>query len=139
MCVKPSGYLLILQNRREQERSVGSLGRLRFAAGFYVYVGSGGSNVVRRILRHMAPHKLRHWHIDYITAGRTRMKPVGAHIYPRTPECRLAAGLAGRLHAIPGFGASDCTCPTHLFFTPDPSALSEVLARLGDSIPVQPT
>ncbi|MBN2464380.1 GIY-YIG nuclease family protein, partial [candidate division WOR-3 bacterium] len=129
--MKPSGYVLILLNRRGQAKDIGCLGRVRFAAGFYVYVGSGGANVVKRIRRHLALHKRRHWHIDYLTAGRNRMKPVGAFVYPRIPECRLAARLAGRLTPIPGFGASDCTCPSHLFFTPDLPVLTRVLARLG--------
>jgi len=83
--MKPSGYVLILLNRQEQARRVGALGRVGFAAGVYFYVGSGGANVVKRILRHLAPHKRRHWHIDYLTAGRNRMRPVGAYIHPRTP------------------------------------------------------
>jgi sugar fermentation stimulation protein A len=131
MSMKPSSYLLILLNRREQGRRIGCLGRVRFAAGCYVYVGSGGPNVVKRILRHMAPRKRRHWHVDYLTAGRNRMKPVGAHVCQRAPECRLAAELAKRLAPVPGFGASDCACPTHLFFAPDLSVLTGVLARLS--------
>jgi sugar fermentation stimulation protein A len=139
MKTKPSSYLLMLVNRKEQERRVGCLGRVRFAAGYYVYVGSGGPNVVKRIRRHLAPQKRRHWHIDYITAGRNRMRPTGAYVYPRAPECRLAAELASRLTSVPGFGASDCACPTHLFFAQCLSALTGVLTQLGDSLPVQPT
>jgi Uri superfamily endonuclease len=131
MSTKPSSYLLIMANRQEQERRVGCLGRVKFAAGLYVYVGSGGPNVAKRIRRHMALHKRRHWHIDYLTAGRNRMKPVGARVHPRVPECRLAAKLAKRLTSVPGFGASDCACQTHLFFAPDLSALTGALARLG--------
>jgi len=139
MRAKPSSYLLILENWREQERRVGRLGRVNFAAGFYVYVGSGGPNVVKRIRRHMAPQKRRHWHIDYLTTGRRRMKSVDARVYSGVPECRLAAQLARDLVRVPGFGASDCTCPTHLFFAPGLSTLTRALRQLGDSLPVQPT
>jgi len=131
MSTKPSSYLLMLVNRKEQERRVGCLGRVRFAAGFYVYVGSGGPNAAKRIRRHMAQRKRLHWHIDYLTTGRRRMESVDARVYPDVPECWLAARLARDLGSVPGFGASDCACPTHLFLAPTHSALARTLARLS--------
>ncbi len=135
---------MILVNRRGRQRLVGCLGRVSLAAGFYVYVGSGGPSVVKRIRRHMAPHKRRHWHIDYLTTGRHRMKPVDARVYPGVPECRLAGRLARELETVSRFGASDCACPTHLFFAPVRSAVTGVLVRLsrrgvqGTALPSSP-
>ena len=139
MSTKPSSYLLILENQKEQERRVGCLGRVRFAAGSYIYVGSGGPNVTKRVRRHLAPRRRRHWHIDLLATGRQRMRPVDARVYPGVAECWLAARLARDVAPVPRFGASDCTCPTHLFFEPDLSALSMVLTRFGNSLPAQPT
>lgn len=131
MTTKPSVYLLLLENRKEQKKRVGCLGMVRFAAGLYVYVGSGGPNVVKRIRRHMAHRKRLRWHIDYLTTGRHRMKPVDARVYPGVPECWLAGRLAREFGSVPRFGASDCTCPSHLFFAPALSALTGVLDRLS--------
>ncbi len=131
MNAKPSSYLLVLENRKEQKKRVGCLGTVRFAAGFYVYVGSGGTNVVKRIRRHMASSKRLRWHIDYLTTGRNRMKSVDARVYPGVPECSLAARLARELVSISRFGASDCACPTHLFLAATRSALASAIARLS--------
>jgi len=32
-------------------------------------------------------------------------------------ECTIAEALSRQFDAIPGFGCSDCRCPSHLFFS----------------------
>ncbi|WP_243670338.1 DUF123 domain-containing protein, partial [Methanoculleus chikugoensis] len=47
----------------------------------------------------------------------------------RDCECDLARAVAGS--SVPGFGCSDCACPSHLFYRPgDP--VPEVAAALRD-------
>ena len=110
-----AAYLLILWNRKPLVRRVGALGRLRLEPGYYVYVGSGGPNGLRRVQRHLSASKRCHWHIDYLTTGPGRMRPVDAYLLPGKDECRLADLLAQGLEPIDGVGSSDCRCRSHLF------------------------
>lgn len=109
-------YLLLLELNEEAEIDVGSLGRLRFPAGSYLYAGSAKKNLSHRTARHLrrGRKKLR-WHIDYLreTAARARVYPV---FTDRDLECELASRLrniGGR--AVTGFGSSDCRCESHLY------------------------
>ena len=97
---------------------VGRLGRFRFEAGFYLYVGSAQRNLEKRLERHARKKKPLRWHIDYLSS---RAQMIGAVVAPGTKrqECELAAELGEMFEpAVPGFGASDCRCPGHLFYTP---------------------
>ena len=141
-----SSYILLLFNRRNRRITVGSLGRLEFAPGFYLYVGSGGINVLKRVKRHLAVAKPKHWHIDYLTTGPRRMKPVDAYVFTGVNECRLADSLAKELEpgavapqsaVLPSdgrlrfarFGSSDCRCQGHLFHAPGLAELKRALDR----------
>lgn len=88
---------------------------MEFPTGFYLYVGSGGPNALKRVQRHLAQKKRIRWHIDYLTTGRNRMRPVDAYFFPGVPECRLALELGRELSGVSRFGCSDCACPSHLF------------------------
>lgn len=101
---------------------VGRLGRASLGPGAAVYVGSahGPGGLRARVGHHVHPGKKLHWHIDALTA----CVPVYAVWYTRSPhrlECRWAAllqAVPGVTIPIPGFGASDCACPAHLFAMP---------------------
>jgi sugar fermentation stimulation protein A len=97
----------------------GRLGRVRFPAGVYLYVGSAQKNLSARIERHGRRRKPLRWHIDYLS---TRARMLGAIVFPersRRRECELAQDLYGLFRlAIPGLEASDCRCQGHLFFAP---------------------
>ena len=96
--------------------SVGGLGRVRFREGVYFYVGSAQRNLSARIERHRRKDKPLRWHVDYLSV---RAEMLGAIMIagPRERECELARELAGIYElAVPGFGASDCTCGGHLFY-----------------------
>lgn len=129
MSTVPSSYLLILVNPKEQERRVGCLGRIGFAAGLYVYVGSGGPNAVKRIHRYTAPQKRLRWHIDYLSSGADRMRTLDCYVLPRRRECGLAGALSRRLAVVRGFGSSDCCCAGHLFYAGDILVLVRELGR----------
>lgn len=126
-----TGYLLILRNPRRCQVRVGARGLLDFPAGYYLYVGSGGINPLRRVQRHLRPDKAVHWHIDYLTTGRGRMKPVDAYLQPGRDECELARRLSGDLAVVAGFGASDCRCAGHLFHAPGLAGLGAALRALS--------
>ncbi len=95
---------------------VGALGRLDFAAGFYVYTGSARRGLRRRVLRHIARDKKRRWHIDYLL-GPGRVVAVRAFEAGKVSECRAHSLLASRFVEGPaGFGSSDCRCRSHLVY-----------------------
>jgi sugar fermentation stimulation protein A len=127
----PASYVLVLWNRRKRAINVGSLGRIEFEPGFYLYVGSGGVNPVLRVQRHLRPSKPLRWHIDRLTCGPRRMRPVDSYLFPGEQECRLARKLARRLSVVPGFGSSDCRCQGHLFRCPGIRDLEQALRAVG--------
>jgi Uri superfamily endonuclease len=45
-------------------------------------------------------------------------------------ECQLAKGLGYAFHNYPGFGSSDCRCPSHLFFSEELPVLQEKAAAV---------
>ena len=57
------------------------------------------------------------WHIDYLTSHKN-FKPYGAYIIndANRVECIKAAEIQKSIPNIPGFGSSDCSCSSHLFY-----------------------
>ncbi len=108
-------YLLCLRVLRKINLRVGSLGVVEFLPGIYVYVGSAQVGLEERVRRHASKTKKRHWHIDYLTGSRW-VRVAGAYVYPlpKRYECILASKLREVGEAVPGFGASDCGCSSHL-------------------------
>ena len=114
----PGTYALLLQTDTPQTIAVGALGELAVGAGRYVYVGSafGPGGVRARVHRHARGDGATHWHIDYLRAVATLTHVWWTHDDTRR-ECEWAAALRDRLGAtvpLRGFGASDCTCQSHL-------------------------
>jgi sugar fermentation stimulation protein A len=108
-------YITILKLTRDESIPVGSLGTVRFKRGYYLYAGSAMKNLSHRIARHQRRRKNLFWHIDYLRqrAAHCVSLPVrtGADL-----ECQIARALDGISQwKIPGFGASDCRCDSHLF------------------------
>jgi sugar fermentation stimulation protein A len=109
-------YLLILKLKRAQTLEYGRReNRETFPTGYYIYVGSAMKNLTQRLERHRRLRKNKFWHIDYL---REVCEFVAA--LPIRSSEKLECDLAVRLRcladwAIPGFGASDCDCPGHLF------------------------
>lgn len=100
-----------------KEIQVGRLGKCRFKPGIYFYVGSAKRNLSARIERHGRKKKLMHWHIDYLSVKAEMLGAIIIH-GQRIKECKIAEGLGKTLElVVPGFGASDCKCAGHLFYT----------------------
>lgn len=109
-------YALVLHLPEARDVVVGRLGTLYFAAGYYVYVGSALNNLARRIRRHLALTKKKHWHIDYL---RSSADIVSVYLIRSRTRCECALAQAITRLAddnVPQFGASDCRCPSHLFY-----------------------
>jgi Uri superfamily endonuclease len=112
-------YCLVFHNP-ECTIGVGALGGITFRKGWHIYIGSAlGSGGLKRLERHIAlsqeKDKRPKWHVDYLLANENF--PLRYAIYAVTPlrlECLVASALGGE--SVPGFGCSDCTCPSHLFY-----------------------
>ncbi len=125
----PGVYALVFALAQDAVLPVGRSRAERFAAGYYVYVGSALGGLAGRLRRHLGGLRRRHWHVDALLDA----APVIEVWYLATAE-RLECAWAARLGQAPGFaptpfafGASDCHCRTHLFY----SAARPTLAALG--------
>ncbi|KCZ71196.1 hypothetical protein ANME2D_03231 [Candidatus Methanoperedens nitroreducens] len=114
-------YVLILRLDNDVDIQVGKLGEFKFKKGFYAYVGSAhGTGGFKRVTRHLnvssGINSTRKWHIDYLLPY---SGVVCAVLLPTNNdiECPVAKSIGEFCSEIPGFGCSDCSCPSHLFFT----------------------
>jgi len=111
-------YTLIMRKEDESTIGVGALGNIRFKKGIYTYVGSALNGLKNRISRHLREEKSLYWHIDYLL----KKSDIEEIIYAKKSEkieCEIARILSKRLEPIKHFGASDCNCKTHLFYSSD--------------------
>ena len=112
-------YCLVFSNPACRVR-VGALGEIAFGKGWHVYVGSAlGSGGLARLERHIAlsctRDKRPKWHVDWLSTSLSFSLRHTLHaVTEERLECRLAETIGGS--NIPGFGCSDCACPSHLFF-----------------------
>ena len=51
-------------------------------------------------------------------------------------ECVIAQALSGQFECVPGFGASDCRCPSHLFLSADGRQMEQTILATVNSLPV---
>jgi len=116
---EPGSYALVLHSAARRTIRVGALGRVTIPSGFLIYVGSafGPGGIRARVGRHARKSKPAHWHIDYVRRH-VALEEVWWTTATARQEHQWARRLARRLvAAAPGFGASDCRCPTHLYHT----------------------
>jgi Uri superfamily endonuclease len=117
---KPGTYALILSCATNVCIQIGRLGTMQLERGCYVYVGSalGPGGLRARIAHHQKLSTRPHWHIDYLRTH-TRLYSVWLRYDGRRHEHQWARAIQkanGATIPLPGFGASDCGCPSHLYF-----------------------
>ncbi len=115
-------YILSLWCRKRSLVTVGRLGDCEFRRGYYHYIGSafGPGGLRARIRHHLTPILRPHWHLDYVHAVMT-VKSIRFCSIPEHLEHRWATRLSERegvTTPVPGFGCSDCKCPSHFFYSP---------------------
>jgi Uri superfamily endonuclease len=113
-------YALVLHLEGNEEITVGKLGTFTFPAGYYLYVGSalGPGGLEARLARHRRRDKKLHWHIDYLLEH-AQLVEVWSAASTDKLECvwaQAARKLRGAEMPVPGFGSSDCRCPSHLIY-----------------------
>ncbi len=112
-------YVLVLWLDGPRQITVGRLGSFQLEPGYYLYSGSalGPGGLRARVGRHLRSGRKPHWHIDALTAV-AHITEIWINQGVERLECTWAqtlAALPGITPPIPGFGASDCGCRTHLF------------------------
>lgn len=111
--MKDNTYLLFIVNKENKIISIGSLGKVYFKKGYYIYVGSAKNNLCKRIKRHLSKDKKIFWHIDYFLKN-AKIEKV---FVGRKKECDISKILLKYSKAyVEGFGSSDCKCVSHLFY-----------------------
>lgn len=120
--MKDSGtYALVIALNAAFRLVVGRLGVCTLQPGYYVYVGSALGGLSGRVGRHLRSEKKLHWHIDYLLQ-RASIVQVWYALGQDKLECVwnvIVNDLPGAETSIPGFGASDCKCSSHLTYFPD--------------------
>ena len=127
-------YALVLRLERQAEIAIGKLGTFTFPAGYYLYVGSalGPGGLEARLAHHRRRDKKLRWHIDYLLEH-AQLVEVWSAASTDKLEClwaQAARELAGGEIPVPGFGSSDCRCPSHLIRLASTPSYEEFTARL---------
>lgn len=123
-------YILVIDLKSQIGIRVGELGQVTFYPGKYLYVGRAKRYLLGRLRRHLRQEKKIFWHIDYLlqTAhiGEIWVKRGILEECQATATILSASPMAGC--PVPGFGSSDCSCPSHLiYFSGHIRALSRIL------------
>jgi Uri superfamily endonuclease len=99
---------------------IGKLGIQSLSPGYYVYVGSALGGLCGKLSHHLGPKKRLHWHIDYLLA-KAEIAEIWYALGCNRHECiwnTMLGDLPGAKPSVPGFGASDCRCQSHLTHFP---------------------
>jgi Uri superfamily endonuclease len=112
-------YALILHARRAASVPIGRLGILDLRPGWLIYVGSafGPGGLRARLAHHVRTPTNPHWHIDFLKPHSRRVAVWYTHDRARREHdwAHTLSALRGMMLPMPRFGASDCSCPAHLF------------------------
>ena len=97
---------------------------LKLPPGYYIYIGSAlGTGGLSRVKRHFRLSKKPlsqppHWHVDTLLISPSfDLIAAFCSFTEERLECAFAGILGGE--SVPGFGCTDCRCPSHLFFRKD--------------------
>ncbi|MDP6675481.1 MAG: GIY-YIG nuclease family protein [Gammaproteobacteria bacterium] len=128
--------------RKSSRLAVGKLGNMMLQPGFYIYVGSalGPGGIKARVSRHRRRNKKLHWHIDYLRR-QTALIETWTMTGTINHEHAWAAALTKKyVTACNRFGASDCRCSSHLFYTairPSPDIIDALCCDIDSRLEVK--
>jgi Uri superfamily endonuclease len=134
MTVEKGAYALIMVVESEITIVVGKLGEFAFPAGYYIYFGSARGGLFQRVRRHIRKDKKLRWHIDYLLE-QAEVVEVWYALGDERRECRWASMAKKMPQAqiiAPGFGSSDCRCPSHLVYFPRWPSFERFQKSLGE-------
>ena len=142
---EPGTYIVILRCDAGQTIRIGARGPLELKRGWYLYVGSalGPGGLRSRLGRHLSGTGRPRWHIDYVrraTDPCTAWLCVGNE-HAEHHWANALASTPGIVPVVPGLGASDCSCATHVFYTqarPNIADFNSSVRRLGIAASARP-
>jgi Uri superfamily endonuclease len=109
-------YFLVVFLEEDKRIKIGKLGIKEFKKGYYTYVGSALNSLEGRIKRHLRKEKKLRWHIDYLLKNAMLSYILCLETHHKL-ECKISKALSKKFQGIKGFGSSDCSCNTHLFYS----------------------
>ncbi|MFH1650760.1 MAG: GIY-YIG nuclease family protein [Chloroflexota bacterium] len=127
--VSRGSYVLLLHLPEAQTLQIGRLGELYFRDGYYAYVGSAMRGIMARMKHYRQGARRSFWHIDYLLQ-KASIVDVFVVASEKRWECRMAEELHRGIEAVPGFGKTDCACPSHLFFMVSKEPLRDKLKQI---------
>jgi Uri superfamily endonuclease len=127
-------YILFLRMKADRILRVGRLGELTFRRGVHAYIGSalGPGGLAARIGHHLRVTGRLHWHLDYLRpfAEPAVLWYAESQVRFEHEWASLLASSFAESTPAPGFGCSDCRCPSHLLHFPRIPAMRDFLRRL---------
>jgi Uri superfamily endonuclease len=128
-------YVLLISISQRINVEVGAKGTVNFERGLYMYVGSGQSNLEKRLKRHLGRDKLELWHIDYLLKDKAvKVLKVFFKEGEKAVECETAKNIGKSGVSVKGFGSSDCKCLSHLFRVNDWRFLEQDMQEITEMI-----
>jgi len=129
-------YIIIIFVDKRIRIPVGSLGYIPFEIGYYMYIGSGGRNYMKRINRHYRISKKIRWHIDYLT---NLYPPIKTYIIEDTDEYSLSSFLYSKnFQYVKGFGCTDKKSVSHLFYFKSRVELNNAIKMISKRFKITP-
>ncbi|MBT5872291.1 MAG: GIY-YIG nuclease family protein [Candidatus Latescibacteria bacterium] len=135
----PGTYIIVMRSGQEASLQIRSWGRIELRRGWYIYVGSafGPGGIRARVSRHFREDKAKHWHIDDITA---LARPQSAWFSVESQRLEhtwaTVCQQSDEFTAVRGFGCSDCTCYSHLFFAGKEPSLGQFTDKTGSDVQI---
>lgn len=114
-------YTLLIELANDATVTVGAAGERPLSAGWYAYTGSAlGPGGFARVDRHRrvakGEHDVRHWHVDHVLGHSVSALAAAVRSPELDAECPVARAVAEATEPVPGVGATDCDCGSHLAF-----------------------
>ena len=130
-------YTLVVELHDSATIDVGALGSVAFDPGWYAYVGSAnGPGGFARVERHRelaaGCRDSQHWHIDYLLGHPDATVDTVTKTAGVDGECAVASALD--CGVADGFGSSDCSCESHLAYSPQRAPLVASVGSAHESI-----
>ena len=130
----PGTYAVVLTPNQCRPVKIGKLGLLQVREGYYIYVGSalGPGGLKARIAHHKKISDRPRWHIDYLRTVTHLIELWYSFDSIRREHlwADIIANANGVTAPFPGFGSSDCTCKSHLYFLNSKPAVNSFRRRI---------
>ncbi len=111
-------YVLVIKMEQPHQLIAGKLPEQEILPGTYFYIGRAKQSLRGRLARHLRTEKKLFWHIDYLLP-KARIEEIWCRL-DFFNECQIVSEIMGACveycYLIPGFGASDCRCSSHLIY-----------------------